>query len=320
MKKSLIIADVGGTNGRFAIATFENGSSVPVITNISVFSCPDHETFDHMFGSYLATLNADIPKVAQLAIAGEMTPRDGNLWHYNWDISASRLERTFNLDRVTLMNDYEAMVRAVPQLNNDDYFNITDFNIGLAGGTYTVFGVGSGLGGSIAKPTRNGLKVVSTEIGHVSFAPKSALEAELLAYTQKSVKHVSNESFLSGPGLKRIQHFINSIGTQPSKRLSPAEITTAALNKTDEDCLQTVELFLEILASVAGDIALSQGARGGIYISGGIVPRLTSLIDREKFLSRFNDKGPMSDYVKKIPIKVITSDMPALLGAATELE
>lgn len=319
MYKEIIIADVGGTNGRFAIAKYKNATDKPKISNIRVFSCPDYASFDAMMEAYIDTLSEDIPNSAQLAIAGEMTPRYGNLWHFNWNISASQLEEKFNLNRVTLMNDYEAMVRSIPYLRAEDYFNITDFDDGLIDGPYTVFGVGSGLGGSIAKPSPNGLEVVSTEIGHVSFAPKTDLEIELLNFTKKSVKNVSNESYLSGPGLKRIHHFVNAMGTNSEKNLTASEITSAALNRTDNDCIKTVEIFLDILASVAGDIALSQGARGGIYISGGIVPRLIDLIDRNRFAKRFNNKGPMKDYVSKIPVKVIMSDMPALYGAACEI-
>ncbi len=319
MYKKMIIADVGGTNGRFAIAKFKNASDTPNISDIRVFTCADYASFDEMMKAYIDTLSEEIPDIAQLAIAGEMTPRHGNLWHFNWNISASELEEKFNLKHVTLMNDYEAMVRSIPHLSSKDYFNITDFDKGLIDGPYTVFGVGSGLGGSIAKPSRNGLEVVSTEIGHVSFAPKTDLEIELLNFTKKSVKNVSNESYLSGPGLKRIHHFVTAIGTNSGRSLTASEITFSALNRTDNDCIKTVEIFLDILASVAGDIALSQGARGGIYISGGIVPRLVSLIDRDRFIKRFNNKGPMKDYVRKIPVKVIMSDMPALYGAACEI-
>lgn len=319
MHKKMIIADVGGTNGRFAIAKFKNPSDAPNISDIRVFSCPDYASFDAMMKAYIDTLSEDIPNCAQLAIAGEMTPRHGNLWHFNWNISASDLEEKFNLKRVTLMNDYEAMVRSIPYLNSEDFFNITDFEEGLIDGPYTVFGVGSGLGGSIAKPSINGLEVVSTEIGHVSFAPKTDLEIELLNFTKKTVKNISNESYLSGPGLKRIHHFVNAIGANAGRNMTPSEITTAALNKTDNDCIKTVEIFLDILASVAGDIALSQGSRGGVYISGGIVPRLINVIDRDRFSKRFNNKGPMKDYVRKIPVKVIMSDMPALFGAACEV-
>lgn len=312
----MIVADVGGTNGRFAIAnlkTFE-------ISDISVFPCANFTTFDDMFAAFIETLKGKIPCKAQLAIAGEMTPRQGNLWHFNWNISASRLEEKFNLDQVLLMNDYEAMVRSVPYLKSDDLFTVTDFDTGLKDGPFTVFGVGSGLGGSIAKPSEGKLEVISSEIGHVSFAPTSEIQSELLAFVKKSLSHVSNESFLSGPGLSRIYEFVVSNGSKPYSSRSPAQISTAALCKADDDCIETVDIFLEILASVAGDIALSQGARGGMYISGGIVPRMVNLIDRKAFISRFNNKGPMREYVSKIPVKIIMSDMPALLGAASEIE
>lgn len=316
MSRRMIVSDIGGTNGRFAVAEFSGENDFPDISNIQVFPCKDYPTFADMFAAYFTQFGDDAPKTAHFAVAGEMHPEYGNLWHFNWDISAVEIEKKFNLSRVTLLNDYEALVQAVPFFSKDDLKTITKNKTSLHNAPFSVFGVGSGLGGSIGVPCSTGLQVVPTEIGHISFAPKSKLEQDLLNYTKKSIEHVSIETFLSGPGIKCIHQFIVEGSGGDNQTMFPSEITTAAKDGNIESCVKAVDLFLSILASTTGDIALSQGAKGGIYIGGGVIPKIADLIDQDAFYNRYIDKGPMRDYVKKIPVSIITSDMPALIGAA----
>ena len=312
----MIVSDIGGTNGRFAVAEFIGENDIPEISDIQVLTCSDYPRFSDMLAAYVKRFDDDIPKTAHFAVAGEMTPEYGNLWHYNWDISAAELEQEFNFTRVTLLNDYEALVQAVPYFSENDLKSITKKEKGIHNAPFTVFGVGSGLGGSIGIPSKSGLKVVPTEIGHISFAPKSELEGELLNFTRKTVDHVSIETLLSGDGIKRIHDFILDKFGGPSKTMSASDITAAAKKGNIDSCIKAVDLFLAILASTTGDIAVAQGAKGGIYIGGGIIPKIYSLIDKDSFFERYTDKGPMRRYVEKVPVHVITSDMPALLGAA----
>jgi glucokinase len=311
MNEIMIVSDVGGTNGRFGIAKFSEGKKLPEISEIRVYPCKEYITFTDMIAEYMGNLKGEIPKTARFAISGEMTPRRGNLWHFNWDIRAEELEQKLGFDQVTLMNDFEALVYAVPHLPKNELLTITDFEKGLENGPFSVCGAGSGLGGSIGIPIDKTVKVVSTEIGHISFAPRSNIEMKLLKHTRKSFNHVSLESFLSGSGLVRIYDFIAGAGV---KKMTAPEITAAA--KDDDNCSKAINVFLSILYSAAGDIALAQGARGGLYIGGGIVPKIADQINKKDFLKLFRDKGPMSAYAEKIPVHIITSDMPALLGAA----
>lgn len=312
----MIVSDIGGTNGRFAVAEFIGDNDIPEISDIQVLPCNAYPRFADMLAAYVKRFDDDTPKTAQFAIAGEMTPEYGNLWHYNWDISSSEIEEEFNLDRVTLLNDYEALIQAVPYFSKKDLKNITKNEKGIHNAPFTVFGVGSGLGGSIGIPTKSGLNVVATEIGHISFAPKSDLEVELLNFTKKTVDHVSIETFMSGRGIKRIHDFIQDKFGGDGEIMTASDITSAARQENIESCVKAVDLFLDILASTTGDIAVCQGAKGGIYIGGGIIPKIYDLINKDAFFERYTDKGPMQSYVEKIPVQVITSDMPALLGAA----
>ncbi|MDG1437466.1 MAG: glucokinase, partial [Emcibacteraceae bacterium] len=201
MKNPIIVSDIGGTNGRFALAEFKQGNNLPTITNIQVFACASYKYFSDMLGAYLENLEGAFPKIARFAIAGEMTPRRGNLWHFNWEIDAGELEEKFGFDSVTLLNDYEALVHAIPHFTDRELETITPFTQGQEGAPFSAFGVGSGLGGSIGVPSPVGLNVVPSEVGHISFAPKSEQEYELLKFTKNTVPHVSIETFMSGPGI-----------------------------------------------------------------------------------------------------------------------
>lgn len=312
----MIVSDVGGTNGRFAVAEFSENHPLPAIKNIQVLPCRSFSSFADMFEAYVQRFDGDLPKIAHFSIAGEMNARRGNLWHFNWDIDAAELENKFGFDHVTLLNDYEALLYVIPHLTSNGMTTLTPFSTGLSNAPFSVFGVGSGLGAAIGNPTPAGLTTIPTEIGHISFSPKSEIEIEMLSHFKKTIDHVSIETFLSGPGLKRIHDFLVLKEGGAAGAMTASDITATAKHKNMESCVKAVNIFTSILGSVAGDIALAQGAKGGIYIGGGIVPKIKTLINHKSFLERFNDKGPMQDYVNKIPVHIITADMPSLLGAA----
>ena len=316
MNKTMIVSDVGGTNGRFAIAEFSDQNHLPEIKNTQIFPCSAYASFYDMFAAYARHFKTGLPKTAHFAIAGEMTPRHGNLWHFNWNINAAELEDRFGFEQVTLLNDYEALLYAIPELSNNDLTTLSPSRKEIIDAPYSVFGVGSGLGAAIGVPTSNGLTTIPTEIGHISFAPKSELELEMLRYFKENNEPISIEFFLSGPGIKRIHDFIIYKESGKSEIMTAADITAAAKQKNIENCVKTVDVFANILGNVTGDIALAQGAKGGIYMGGGVIPKIKTLIDHQKFLTHFRDKGPMQNYVKKIPVHIITSKNPALLGAA----
>lgn len=315
MSNKMLVSDVGGTNGRFAIAEIPKSNQLPKLTAIKVLQCREFKTFSDMLQSYASNLDMELPKIARLAIAGEMTSRQGNLWHFNWNINATELEEEFGFERVKLMNDYEALVKVVPHLISDDLITLTSFTEGLKKAPFSVFGIGSGLGAAIGAHRKSGPKVVPTEIGHTSFAPKSPLEQELFSHTIKTRDHVSVETFLSGPGLVRIHNFILQKNGQKIKPITPAKITSAAREDKSSTCSEALGLFLSILANTAGDIAIAHGARGGVYIGGGITSKIASLISPKDFMHRFCDKGPMKSYLEKIPVHIISSEFSALAGA-----
>lgn len=316
MTVAMVVSDVGGTNGRFAIAEYNGSGTLPQLSSVAVLQCNQFDTFADMLRTYLEGLDREIPKTARFAIAGEMEPRRGYLWHFNWDISAEQLEKQFNFENVTLLNDYEALIYAIPHLNTNDIKTISKVTTGLDGAPFGAFGVGSGLGAAIGVPYKNNVSAVPTEIGHISFGSRSKREYKLMRHYKKSITHISIETFLSGPGLTRIYDFLKD-PDQPSR--TAAEITTYAQSGKCETCINTLMMFTNMLARITGDIALAHGARGGIYIGGGIIPRIVDFIDMKRFMKHFHNKGPMRSYVEGIPVHIITTEMPSLLGAAIKL-
>ncbi|MEZ5758607.1 MAG: glucokinase [Emcibacteraceae bacterium] len=318
MVSRMIVSDIGGTNGRFAIAEFSNQSENIdgiKLKEVGIFPCRDYNNFYELLAAYLKSLDCEIPKRARFSIAGEMTENYGNLWHFNWDINAREIEQKFNFEQVTLLNDYEALVRSIPGLDAGELETITPFDVSLAGAPFSAFGVGSGLGAAIGIRQGKSIRTLSTEIGHMSFAPKSKTEQELFNFFVGKINHISIETFLSGPGLIRIYEFLNH---KEKNKIAAHEITRSAKDGSCEISVKTVSLFLDILARITGDIALAQGSRGGIYIGGGIIPHIADLIDRDRFIDLFTDKGPMSNYVKKIPVHIVMSETASLTGAAIE--
>jgi glucokinase len=182
-----------------------------------------------------------------------------------------------------------------------------------------MLGPGTGLGvGGLVRPQRNPVAVV-TEGGHVDFAPTNELEIEILRYLWRDHAHVSVERLLSGMGLTNLHQAIATIRDRPAAALTPAQITTAALEGGDPLCLEVLNSFCAMLGSVAGNTALTLGAQGGVYITGGIIPRILAFFADSPFRERFEAKGRFRDYLAAIPTYVVTAEQPGLLGAAAVL-
>ncbi len=312
MNKQILVSDVGGTNGRFAIAEFDNGR-LPRIHSYQNLLCQNYNSLSLMLAAYLDNLKGDVPSIAKLSVAGEVYPDRGYIWHHNWQFTSGKFKQNFGFDKVTFLNDYAAHIYAIPNLSDEDLHPITPFKNGLIDAPFSVIGAGSGFGAAIGVPSETGLKVISAEPGHMSFAPKTEIEREFCLYLERTLDHVSIDAVVSGPGLKHLYSFLAG---SDAKAFTAPEITLAAKNGTDTLCIKTLEVFFSILGSVAGDITLAHGAKGGIYIGGGIVPNIIELLNTSNFMARFCDKGPMSRYVKDVPVHIITTKNSALLGAA----
>ncbi len=312
MNKPIIVADVGGTNGRFAVARFE-GERVELERSVK-YSNIGLNGFAELLALYLEELGNDAPRSACFATAGPNNGREGLLTNLGWQLDAAALEAQFGLEEILFVNDFKALARMAPELPESDTVLVRDAP-GQAGAPLSVLGPGTGLGVALVLDEAGGPVTVGTEGGHIGFAPGNPLEVALWQHLAARHEFVYAELLLSGDGLCRLHDFLVQEHGDGSAGLSAADITTAALDG-DATCERTVMQFLGILGSVAGDVALCHGARGGVYLGGGIVRRVIPLLERSPLCERFLAKGRMHDYLADIPVRLITAEQIARRGAA----
>ncbi|UTW55845.1 glucokinase [Kordiimonas sp. SCSIO 12610] len=311
----IITADIGGTNGRFAVIR-TNNDGFSVLENIT-YSCADFPNFAEMMKTFIKQASAHSINHAHLAIAGQTTHSQAQITNIGWQFTAHELQKATGLEKVSFMNDFAAVARAVPHLKPSEYkvikSGVTDDSAPMS-----IMGPGTGFGVAQLLKVGTDYKVISSEGGHASFAPTTHLERDLWAHLKKATEHICIESVLSGRGLARIHNFLVEYAGSGPNGLTPQEISSAATTGELPSCVRAVQLFLSILGGVASDIALSHGGRGGVWIAGGIVPKIYEHIGNSDFLKRFGSKGIMSSYLTNIPIHVITDTNSALIGAAAD--
>ncbi len=312
-----LVADIGGTNARFALVTTASNGLQPELSHLKIMPGADYPSFSSALNAYLSTLECRRPKAACIAIASPIQGDRIEMTHLPWAFSIEELKKAFDFDFFEVMNDFNAVALGVSVLTEKD---IDEIKPGAVHDHEPrgIIGPGTGLGVSgLAYCHESGLWLpISGLGGHVNLPAATPYECRLIAAVMEDLGHVSAELMISGTGLGNLYTAVCKMEGQAPKKLSPADITTRALNETDIHCVKTLECFCAFLGSVAGNLALTFGARGGVYIAGGIVPRLIAFLKESAFVDRFVHKGVMSDYVKNIPVSVITNTQVGLVGAA----
>lgn len=301
----MLIADIGGTRARFALspAAGRFGDVLEFPTN--------GLSFDAALAEALAALAPDVrPVRAAFAVAGTVQGGRVPLTNAEWVLDAAAIKIAFGFETVTLINDFEAVAHALPILRDEDRQQLGG-GARIDGAPLLVLGPGTGLGVASAVPDSvGGWQVLASEGGHVTLAARTDAEASVLAAFRSSYAHVSAERVVSGAGLTELH------ATLCGESRSAAGIAAAAL-AGDAKALASVRMFTGFLATVAGDAALTLGARGGVYLTGGVLAGLGDAFDTHGFLARFADKGRFSDYLAAIPVYRIGHAQPGLLGLTT---
>lgn len=316
-----LVADIGGTNARFGLV-YDASSQVRDLATIKCadFASPEQAARRHL--EQLARGDGKVrqPKVVAFAIAAAVSGESVRLTNHNWTISRSAVQSALGAERVLLLNDFEALALALPKLAPGDLQSIgvaqPDRSLPMA-----VIGPGTGLGVASCVPIPGGRWIaLGSEGGHVTAHAADDFEADLLRIVRSEFGHVSAERVLSGIGLPNLYRAIVQLrGGQPSA-LVPAEITEQALAGTDPDCVTALETFCAMLGGFAGNVALTIGARGGVFICGGIVPRLGDFFLRSRFRERFEAKGRFAPYLAGIATALVKAATPAMTGAAQAIE
>lgn len=314
-----LVADVGGTNARFALQPPGARAGEAV-----VLRCADHAGIEAAARAALERARPTAaPRHAAIAVAAPVTGDRIDMTNHPWTFSQRGLRQALGLERLVVVNDFTAIALAVPRLEASERRQV-------GGGTPTadapvaVIGPGTGLGISGLVPDDGGWSPLAGEGGHVDLAPSNAREIALLERLQQRFDHVSLERVLSGPGLVNLYRALAEIdGAAPMDDAAlptPEQIAERARSGACPLCGESVATFCALLGAAAGNLALNLGARGGVYIAGGIVPKLGTAFDEERFRRRFEAKGRFAAYLAPIPTYVITEARPALIGLASLLD
>ncbi len=317
---TILIADIGGTNARFALTDRDTSTSIEPYRRTKTYSASDFNQLYDAIDHYLSINEIDRLLAIVVAIAGIVEDGRVELLNSHWSADSAELQRRYRVTHVNLLNDWEAIAYSLSQLNDEQLIPLggdwrwsgasrKNFRVGA-------IGPGSGLGVAGLIRDQNQLTPIVTEGGHVGFAAESAFQTEILKFLQNtSQRRVSLERLLSGPGIENLYSAISHLDAQSSSQLSAREISEAA-NSGDAIANKTMSLFFEILGQVAGDTVLSLGGFDGVFIAGGICQKHSKQLQSSKFRQGFEHKGRYQQLMKKIPSWLITHDNPGLLGAS----
>ena len=306
----ILAADIGGTSSRLRLV---HGAET---LDEKDYSSQDYPDLNSILDNFIKANSPVDLQSACLAVAGPVRDGTARVTNLPWEVHESLISEDFTIPQVRIINDFEAIGYALAILSPDDFYELqagSPDNVG----TRALIGAGTGLGVAIVTRCGERWQVLPGEGGHVDFAPRTAEQQALLDYLQQQSARVSVEMLLSGPGLERIYEFIcTQNGIDPdSVRRTAASISSTALIGRDPLAVKTLDLFVEIYGAQAGNLALTSLATGGVFIAGGIAPKILSLLKRGRFIEMFSDKPPMSELLHSMPVRVVLNTRSGLLGA-----
>jgi glucokinase len=310
MAELRLIADIGGTNARFAVAKSGQYSHVKRV------EVSHYASIQAAIKEYLNELPRDLqPTIGVIDMAGPVSGDHVKLTNQNWSFSTAALRDQLGLKQLVVVNDFVGAAMAVPFLPPADLYPVGPAQ-SSAHGAIGVVGPGTGLGMSTLVPNAGGWMLLPGEGGHVTMSPATKEEGCVLDYLRERFPHVSAERVLSGAGIVNLYTALCALQGKTPTPFSPAEVTERATLRTDPVCVEAFSHFCAMLGTVAGNLALTVGATGGVYIAGGILPRFKDAFARSLFRERFEAKGRLRDYLEKVPSYLILEESPALLGLA----
>jgi glucokinase len=311
-----LLGDIGGTNARWAW----HGAPGQSLQDVAVWPCAEHATLAESAVAYLASRGGERPVSASIGIATAVTGDEVRMTNHHWQFSITELKRQLGVERCLVINDFTALAMSLTALGAGDLRTVGSGQP-VPGQPVALLGPGTGLGVSGLLPAAGGgWSPLSGEGGHVTLAAADSLESEVLTLLRSRHGHVSAERVLSGSGLVNLVEALAALEGEASPDLQPADVSRGAVDRSDARCVKAARLFSSFLGNVAGNLALTLGARGGVYVGGGIVPKLGDAFDVALFRRRFEEKGRFSVYLQPVPTWVIVASTPALIGATRALD
>ena len=319
-------ADVGGTNTKLALARI--GSGAPRLLEMRSYASREHATLEHVVETFLreAAQDAKGVRAACFAVAGPVEHGRGKLTNLAWQPDEQVIAQHFGFPHTCVINDFAAAGIGIGQLAPTDLLTLQEGHA-EEGGDRVVVGAGTGLGVALLEWSGTRYVVHASEAGHTDFAPNDALQDDLLAHVRREFPHVSYERILSGAGIARILAFLEASGagaTSPALKAAMARgdparaITESALEGRDPVAMRALDVFVAAYGSFAGNMALTMLARGGVYIAGGIAPKIASKLADGTFRRAFAAKGRFRSLLESLPVHVVMNEHVGLYGAVVE--
>ena len=314
-----LVADIGGTNARFSAIPLGNLESKFTFNH----SVEEHPEFSKLIADVIeetsqATGWKSAPKNACFAVACPADSEEITFTNSHWHFTKSELKRLLNCEQVWVINDFEAVAHGITELDKSDFVQIGG-NTPVVNKPIGILGAGTGLGIAGLVKLDDGYHVLDTEGGHADFSPINDQQAAVVNLLREEYGRVSLERLLSGKGILNIYKSLCILESQQAIYDKPADIVAAAQNGQDSIALMALNMFCEGMGSAAGNLALTLGAKGGIYIAGGVVPKFQEFFIQSDFRRRFEDKGRFVNYLKPIPVYLVMRGNLGLIGAAKKL-
>jgi len=308
----ILIGDIGGTNARFQL--LENSEAAP--HNFPHVKTRDHKTIIDAINETALKRAETVPKTIILAAAGPITPRGLNLTNCHWSIEPGGLLKTTNAQKIILFNDFDAQALALPTFKADDLKTIGNAKIDASHqkSTKVVLGPGTGLGVAGLLWAGDKWAPIGGEGGHVDLGPCTQREQFIWEHLDRFEGRVSAESILCGSGLLNLYKAICKTDGVIPDLTTPSEVSSKAVAATNDQALEALNIFCVNLGRLAGNLALTTMARGGVYLGGGIATKILPFLEKSGFRQAFEDKAPHSELIASIPTHVVTSELPALAG------
>ena len=311
MRNEILLADIGGTNARFALCEEDGTIRDAKALRCAAYNCPTDAALDYLW----QVGAADGTSRAAFCLAGPVEEQVLKMTNLDWKISVDEAKGRINADELLLLNDFTAIALGLPHIEESQLRPIGGGRE-AANRTKAVVGPGTGLGVAYLTPSDSGWQAHAAEGGHVTMAPRTDREDAVLADMRKHADHVSIERVVSGAGLFNIYHALCSLEGATPEQIPPAEIAKRGVSSDCVLCSEALDLFADFFGTAVSDLALTLGAKGGVYVAGGMLKAMGKSFRAERFRARFEDKGRFSEYLKEIPTSMVLHPEPAFLGLA----
>ena len=313
----VIAADIGGTHSRISLIARVDRTARPLsVRHYQKYRNAEFSGLSEILDDFLGDMGPQEIGGASIAAAGYFVGDDLVAANLPWRVSLADVRARLGLKSVCAINDFVAVAYGTQYLNPDEVLVMNRRAARSERGAVAVVGPGTGLGASVLIQGPNGPAALNTEAGQAAFAPETDLEIEIYKILRDRFGFVSIEKLLSGPGLLNLYTALAEISGRKARLETPEAISQAAVNGGDGEAEETLALFCELLGSVSGNFALSYGARGGLYLAGGILPKIREFLLESRFMDCFTDKGDMRPFLEAIPVNLIDHGQLGVIGAA----